>query len=81
MRQVVGIVIPCAWDSDGRPTGWAIAAYNEKIYRIDMRNERGREVLALAGKKIKLSGDIENKVGAMDLITISEYEIIEDIYI
>lgn len=77
-EQVVGIIIPCAWDSDGRPTAWAIAAYNEQIYQIDMRNEAGRRAVTFTGKKIKLSGNIEKNDGPMALITISEYEILED---
>ncbi|MDX9786097.1 MAG: hypothetical protein RBT11_04960 [Desulfobacterales bacterium] len=77
-RHIIGIIIPNAWDADGKATSWSIAAYNEKTYQIDMRNEIGRRVLVHAGKKIKLSGNIKKNEGKPDMIKIMEYEIIEE---
>jgi len=77
-REVLGIIIPNAWDADGRTTAWAISTYNENLYRINMRNKIGKQLPEIAGKKIKASGTIGSTDGSAAIMTITAYIIIED---
>jgi hypothetical protein len=77
-REVLGIIIPNAWDADGRTTAWAISTYNENLYRIDMRNKMGKQLTKIAGKKIKAAGTINGTGGSTPMMTITDYIVIED---
>jgi hypothetical protein len=77
-REIIGIVIPNAWDSDGRATAWVISAYNEKVYPIDMANEIGRSMGGLSGAKIKASGFLEKIGDSATRFTVVGYEVIEE---
>jgi hypothetical protein len=79
-REVVGIIIPNAWDAEGRATAWAISAYNEKVYLIDTENEMGRRIGDYSGSKIKASGFIIKSNESIVTLTIVHYEIVEDSY-
>lgn len=77
-REVLGIIIPNAWDADGRATAWAISTYNENLYQIDMRNKIGKQLHEIAGKKIKASGTVGGTGGSAAIMTITDFIIIED---
>jgi hypothetical protein len=79
-REVIGILIPSAWDADGRATAWAISAYNEKVYLIDAENEMGRQMGDFLGAKIKASGFIIKTNESATTLTVMDYEIVEDSY-
>lgn len=78
-REVLGIIIPNAWDADGRTTAWAISTYNENLYQIDMRNKIGKQLSEIAGKKVKANGTIDGSGGSAAIMTITDYTIIEDV--
>jgi hypothetical protein len=77
-REVLGIIIPNAWDADGRATAWAISTYNENLYQINMRNKIGKQIPEITGKKIKASGTIGCTAGSAATMTITDFIIIED---
>ena len=78
-REVLGIIIPNAWDADGRTTAWAISTYNENLYQIDMRNKIGKQLSEIAGKKVKAHGILAGASGSAATMKITDYIIIEDL--
>jgi|WetSurSiteA1Bulk_404760.scaffolds.fasta_scaffold105623_1 hypothetical protein len=78
-REVLGIIIPNAWDAEGRTTAWAISTYNENLYQIDMRNKIGKQLPEIAGKKVKAHGFIAGASGSAAIMKITDYIIIEDV--
>jgi hypothetical protein len=78
-REVLGIIIPNAWDADGRTTAWAISTYNENLYQINMRNKIGKQLSKIAGKKVKAHGIIKGSSGSSAIMTITDYILIEDV--
>jgi hypothetical protein len=77
-REVLGIIIPNAWDADGKTTAWAISTYNENLYQINTRNKIGKQLHEIAGKKVKAHGIIKSSSGSATIMTITDYIVIED---
>jgi hypothetical protein len=78
-REVLGIIIPNAWDADGKTTAWAISTYNENLYQINTRNKIGKHLAEIAGKKVKAYGIIKGFGGSTAIMTITDYVIVEDL--
>jgi hypothetical protein len=77
-REVLGIIIPNAWDADGNTTAWAISTYNENLYQINTRNKIGKQLSEIAGKKVKASGIVKSSASSTAIMTITAYIVIED---
>jgi hypothetical protein len=77
-REVMGIIIPNAWDLDGRATGWAISTYNEKIYQIEMGKRIEKQLPNIMGKKVKVHGVLKRATTATPTLKISDFAIIEE---
>lgn len=74
----MGIIIPNAWDTDGKTTGWAISTYNEKIYQIEMGGRIERQLPDIIGKKVIAHGVLKGVTTATPIMKITDFAIIED---
>ena len=55
---------------------YQIVTDDEKVYEV-AENEKGDEVVELVGKKVKVTGTVEESDG-MKIITVTAYEVLED---
>ena len=71
--ELEGIIIPMKWDEDGTPTAVALATSKEEELPINMKNAKGRELLNLLQKKVRITGLIGKLDNDQKMITIRRY--------
>jgi hypothetical protein len=55
-----GLVIPAAWDENGKVTGVHISTYDEKQYFVES-NEYLDELLQLVGQETVINGEVRHE--------------------
>jgi hypothetical protein len=63
LTKVKGIVVPVAWDEDGKEVAFAISTYEEEHYRIT-KDDKGKKLEALIREEVEVIGEVnehENK--------------------
>jgi hypothetical protein len=55
LTTVTGVIIPAAWDRDGRVTGVAISTHDEDEYLVK-RQAKGTELVRLLQKEVEVTG-------------------------
>jgi hypothetical protein len=55
-----GLVIPAAWDENGKVTGVHISTYDEKQYFVES-NEHLDELLQLIGQETEINGEVRHE--------------------
>ena len=71
---VMGLIVPVAWDDDGRPNSFALFTYDEREFLIDPDNPAGRAVIAMPQQKIKVTGTLGDAVNTRRLLRVKNYE-------
>jgi len=69
--KVKGVVVPHAWDQDGRILQIAIAASDEREYPV-RREGRGRELEGMLHRPVEVLGKIISREGSSQEIVILE---------
>jgi len=76
--DALGIIVPVEWDLNGNPSAWAISTYDENLYQIDNATEKGRELGSFLGRKILLSGVLDDSGDKYCKIMVETYVLLED---
>ncbi len=63
-----GLVIPSAWDENGKVTGVHISTYDEKQYFVES-NEHLDELLQLVGQETVINGEVRHE-GRKNLLKV-----------
>ena len=75
-----GVIIPAAWDEQGRPTAVSLAAEDQREYRVWSRNAKGRLLLSLLSQRVvvddyRLRQDDPNQPG---VIVVARFRVLHD---
>lgn len=75
-----GIVIPTEWDESGNHTAIALAADDEREYRINTENKKGKLLQQLLRMRVRIDGYLDPY--AVDenskAILVNSYQILEN---
>jgi hypothetical protein len=75
-----GVVIPAEWDEIGNNTAVALAADDEKEYRINENNAAGKHLRNVLYQRVRLQGFIDT--GAAEnqnkVITVESYQVLKN---
>ena len=74
---VAGLLIPADWDEGGAITAIAVSTYSEEEYLIEP-NPKGEELFAFVRQKVEIRGRVKMQGRGRKLITVKEYEILEE---
>jgi hypothetical protein len=76
--KALGIIVPVEWDLNGNPSAWAISTYDENLYRIDTATEKGRILGSFLGRKMLLSGLLDEAEDSQRKILVETYVLLDD---
>jgi hypothetical protein len=78
-ESLTGIIVPIEWDEDGTPLAIAIATEDEKEYRIDDANRKGRSLRKLLRKRVSIQGAVSGEsIGpGRKLVKVSSFKLLE----
>ena len=84
LKQAVdlkGVIVPTDWDEIGNFTAVALAADDEKEYRISADNKVGRQLHQMLRLRVKIEGHIHTDYsgGKMVVITVNSFQILDEI--
>ncbi|MGD8914991.1 MAG: hypothetical protein PVH35_00240 [Syntrophobacterales bacterium] len=77
LATIRGLVVPVDWDDKGNVTATAISTHLEEEYLID-QNAWGEALLAFLRQRVKVSGSIILKEDGKKVITVKNYEVLEE---
>ena len=72
---ITGIVVAAGWDDDGNIVLISIQGYDEKEYVVKM-NRCGKELRDLINRKVKVSGNVSERLDGKRLIHIGQYNLL-----
>jgi hypothetical protein len=73
MITAKGIVVPAEWDENGNVVAVAVSTYDEDEYLIDIQNEKGKELMGIMRKKIRITGEIRSADKDRKIMTVIAY--------
>ncbi len=76
--KVKGILIPEAWDENGRVVAVHIATNGEKNYDLDCRTTKGKKLLKHLQQEIEVTGVLIQGRNASTKIRVSDYELLKN---
>ena len=76
--EALGIIVPVEWDPSGNPSAWAISTYDENLYQIDITTQQGRALGLFLGRKIMLTGFLDETGEGCQKIEVETYELLDD---
>lgn len=76
INHIEGIIIPVRWDKDGNPITVALATSQEEEYPINMKNEKGKNLLQFLQKKVRIAGLITTLANNQKMVTIRKCQLI-----
>jgi hypothetical protein len=74
---IEGLLVPAGWDEGGEIVSIAISTYSEEEYLIE-RNPKGEGLFAFVRQRGKLIGLTKMDNLGRKIITVEEYEILEE---
>ena len=74
----MGIIVPVEWDPSGIPNAWAISTYDENLYRIDISTQKGLTLGSFLGRKIMLTGFLNQTEEGHSTIEVESYALLDD---
>ena len=75
-KQIVtGIITPQRWDSKGNVTGVSIQAFDESEYIVNAY-KRGKELCDFINEKVRVTGELHERLDGKVLIKVSEFEVL-----
>lgn len=72
---IIGIVVAAGWDDNGNVALISIQGYDEKEY-IVKTNPCGKELMDFINRKVKVSGNISERVDGKHFIQINQYDLL-----
>lgn len=75
--KILGIVLPCQWDENGKVTRISINTHDEKEYGVDYSGS-GKELLKHLQKMVEVDGKLVQRLGGQQYIKVHEYHLVED---
>ena len=77
VTKIRGVVIPTAWDDQGKVTGVAISSHDENEYQVDPKG-KGCELLLHIRKEVDAAGVVREEEGKK-IVRIRKYTVNEAI--
>lgn len=74
-QLITGIVVAAGWDDDGNVALISIQGYDEREYVVKM-NRCGNELMDLINQKVKVSGNVSERLDGKLLIQVGQYDLI-----
>ena len=59
--KATGIIVAIEWDVQGNPIRAALSTNDERVYMIDRRSKKGREVARLLREHVEVGGILNSK--------------------
>ncbi len=73
MITTKGIVVPAEWDENGNVVAVAVSTYDEDEYLIDIQSKKGKELMGIMRKKIRVTGEIRSVAKDRKIMTVIAY--------
>ena len=77
IATIRGILVPADWDERGNIIATSVMTYFEEDYLIE-QNPRGEELLPYIRQKIKVRGVVRCQENGKKVVTVEDFEILED---
>ncbi len=75
IKNIVGVVIPTAWDAEGRVTAVGISATDEIEYLL-AESPRSSELLGLVRREVEVTGVVSEHEGGRKRLYLEDYKLI-----
>ncbi len=72
---ITGIVVAAGWDDEGNVALISIQGYDEREYVVKM-NRCGKELMDLINQKVKVSGNVSERLDGKRLIQVGRYDLL-----
>ena len=73
-----GIIVPVAWDKQGRPAALALSTYRESEYLINTDDVTGKALFKFLQRKVKIVGLPGRRIQNRQTITVLGFVVMKD---